>query len=181
MKHLSRALVFLGLTSYLSISSAIPIFTTQTNDSGVYTVTVVDDGTGTNSGIDQDLAGLRVYNIVEAANPAANPNDRGILYADYFLVTDSNSDGELQFSFTNIDDISELTGVALYNDERQAGFTSPLAPPTIAPPPVVPVNPPPVVTPPTKPIPSVPEPSTFLLLGVGLLAAGAMRFFKAAS
>jgi hypothetical protein len=160
MQNLKELLIFLGLTSHLSIASGLPIIDYVTDSQGLHTIVV--DGRS-----DSLFAGLNVNDIVGTAVG----DDVGINYADYFSIIDTNSDGQLSFTFFNTNDITELTGHAFYHNEETENFSIALFPVPILPTPPEPI-------PPQHPMPNVTEPGTFLLLGFGLVGIGVARYLK---
>ncbi|MES9950237.1 MAG: PEP-CTERM sorting domain-containing protein [Candidatus Thiodiazotropha sp.] len=147
-----KYLFFFGLAGFFGTADALPIFSHTTNGPGFYMISA--DGTNEPTG----LAGLNVDNIIGTAAG----NDYGINYSEYFSIIDTDSDNLLQFTFTDNNNLMELTGTAFYDNEAIEAFTYSLAGPPV---------PPPSPT----PTPNVPEPSTFLLLGVGLVGIGITR------
>lgn len=162
MKPINKFLIFSFLTSHLGLASALPIFTHTVDDLGLYTINV-------DASHEPTFFGLGVNNIAGTAIGT----DVGINLNNDFSIRDANSDHMLAFTFTNIGNMTELTGLAYYEGEVNLNFSYSLALDTVEPEPPVP---PPSPTP--DPNQNVPEPSTFVLLGLGLLGIAASRFFK---
>jgi hypothetical protein len=149
----SKYLVFTAFLVILSTSTAVLIFTHTTNNLGRYTI----NAEGKNKPM--DLASLNVDSIIATANG----NDIGINYADYFSIVDRDLDELLQFTLSNDDNISILTGTAFYGNEDMVAFTSSHTDELVGPASSVP---PPAQT------PYVSEPSTVLFLGTSLIGIG---------
>jgi hypothetical protein len=155
--------VFFGLMTYLSSANALPVFSHTVDDGGLYTISV-----------DGSQEPLFVGLDVDAINGTALGDDLGTNYEDSFFVLDNNSDRMLTFTFSNTNNITELTGFATYANEGRTAFTYGLESDVIEPP-VAPPEPEPM----PSPTPSnVPEPPTFLLLGFGLLGIAGTRLFR---
>jgi hypothetical protein len=142
-----KCMFFIALLGHLGTAATLPVFTHTTDGTVLYTITA--DATNEPIG----LAGLNVDNMIGTAIG----NDYGINYSDYFSILDSDSDGLLQFTFSNTSNLTELTGIAFYTNEGMEAFTYSLADVTVD---------------------NVSEPSTLLLLGAGLLAIGLTRSRK---
>jgi hypothetical protein len=109
------------LLGNLGAATALPIFTHTTDGMGLYTISA--DATNEPIG----LAGLNVDNIIGSAIGS----DYGINYSDYFSILDSDSDGLLQFTFSNTGNLTELTGIAFYLNKDMEAFTYSLADVTV--------------------------------------------------